>query len=281
VTQEVLVSTDWLSRHLQDDTVRVLDICSMPENKRYREGHVPGAAWAYWKSVCWHATDREMISSEEMARILGGMGVGPDTTLVLCGDPVQFGAYAFWAFTMAGHRKLRLLDGGRKKWLAEGRPLSAQVPGWAPVNYPVPPAGQCESRVGRRNVRERLGDPNRLLLDVRSSEEYKGERVIDYSFSFDHGAERKGRIPGSVHLYYKNLLNEDESFRSPDALRQLLDAVGAAPDKVKDIVCYCRLSHRATLAWVAMTRILDYPCVKVYDGSWTEWGSIVGYPIEI
>lgn len=280
MTPDILVSTAWLAEHLHDPDLRILEISSVPDDKKYREGHIPGAAWAFWKSVCWHETDRELISSEAMARMLGGMGIGPDTTLVLCGDPVQFGTYAFWAYTMAGHRNLRLLDGGRKKWLAEGRPLSTEIPAPAAADYPAPPAGDAGSRVGRRNVRDHLGDSSRLLLDVRSPEEYKGERVIDYSFGFDHGAERKGHIPGAVHLYYKDLLNEDESFLPAEEIRRKLAAVGAVPDKVNEVVCYCRLSHRATLAWVAMTRILDFPQVKVYDGSWTEWGSIVGYPVE-
>ena len=277
---DTLVSTDWLEAHLQDSNVRVLEICSVPDDTKYREGHIPGAIWAFWKRVCWHETDRELISPEAMAQLLGGMGIGPDTTLVLCGDPVQFGTYAFWAYTMSGHRNLRLLDGGRKKWLAERRPLSTEMPRLAAVDYPAPPAGESASRVGRRDVREQLGNPDRLLLDVRSPEEYSGERVIDYSFGFDHGAERKGHIPGAVHLYFKDLLNEDESFLPAQEMRRKLASVGAISDQVNEVVCYCRLSHRATLAWVAMTRILDFQQVKVYDGSWTEWGSIVGYPVE-
>jgi thiosulfate/3-mercaptopyruvate sulfurtransferase len=179
---------------------------------------------------------------------------------------------------MAGHEDLRVLDGARTKWLAEDRPMTTEVVEFPAVDY-VPRPGSNRMRVGRENVREHLGDPHRFLLDVRSPEEYSGERVMEHG-KFDHGAERGGRIPGAAHLYFKALLNADDSFKSPDKLRETLSAVGADPQRVEEIVCYCRLSHRASLAWMAMTYVLDYPDVKIYDGSWTEWGSIVGYPVE-
>jgi thiosulfate/3-mercaptopyruvate sulfurtransferase len=214
-----------------------------------------------------------------MAQLFGRMGIGPQSTLVLYGDPVQYGSYGYWAFTMAGHKKLRLLDGGRRKWVLEGRPMSRNVPKFPRVEYPTP-TGTSAMRVGRRNIRDNLGDSKRLLLDLRSPEEYTGKRVSEYSFTVDHGAERTGRIPGAVHLYFKELLNEDDSFKSPEELRHVLAGAGIAPEKFDDVVCYCRLSHRATIAWIALTNILGHPNIKIYDGSWTEWGSIVGYPIE-
>jgi thiosulfate/3-mercaptopyruvate sulfurtransferase len=180
---------------------------------------------------------------------------------------------------MAGHANLRLLDGGRRKWIMEGRPLSRDVPHFPAVAYPTP-VGAASMRIGRDNVRDHLREPRRLLLDQRSPEEYSGERVSDYSFAVDHGAERSGRIPGAVHLYFKELLNEDDSFKSPEQIRAVLAKAGIAPEKFDDIVCYCRLSHRATIAWLALSQILGLPNVKIYDGSWTEWGSIVGFPIE-
>ena len=274
-----LVSTDWLENHLADPDLRILEIGSSVDDKPYREGHVPGAAWVYWKAACWHPTDREFVTPEAMARMLGAMGISPGSTLVLYGDPVQYGSYAYWAFTMAGHANLRMLDGGRKKWLAEARPLSQTVPSFAAIDYPVP-VGNGAMRVGRRNVRENLKRPQRLLLDVRSPEEYTGKRVMDYSSAFDHGAERFGRIPGAVHLYFRELLNEDDTLKSPDELRRVLAFAGIAPDKFEEVVCYCRLSHRATMAWVALTHVLGHQHIKIYDGSWTEWGSIIGYPIE-
>ena len=274
-----LVSTAWLEQHLAEPDLRVIEICNLRDDKTYHEGHIPGAMWLYWKSACWHETDREFVSPAAMARLFGGMGIGPRSTVVLYGDPVQYGSYAFWAFTMAGHANLRLLDGGRRKWVMEGRPMSRTVPRFPAVAYPEPTA-TSSMRVGRDNVRDHLADPRRLLLDVRSPEEYTGKRVSEYSFTVDHGAERTGRIPGAVHLYFKELLNEDNSFKSPDQLRGVLAAAGVTPEKFDDVVCYCRLSHRATMAWIALSQILGYGNVKIYDGSWTEWGSIVGYPIE-
>jgi thiosulfate/3-mercaptopyruvate sulfurtransferase len=275
-----LVSSDWLAARLDDPDLRIVEVCSLNDDKTYRTGHIPGALWLYWKSACWHETDRDFISPEAMAKLFGGLGIGPQSTIVLYGDPVQFGSYAFWAFTMAGHVNLRLLDGGRKKWILEGRPLSQTVPHFPAVAYPAPPAGPSSMRIGRDNVRDHLHQPGRLLLDLRSPEEYSGERVSDYSFKVDHGAERNGRIPGAIHLYFRKLLNENDSLRSPEQLASVLTAAGIAPEKFDEVVCYCRLSHRATIGWIALSQILGHKDVKIYDGSWTEWGSIVGFPIE-
>lgn len=279
MSQSPLVSPAWLAEHLDDPSIRILEVCSVPDNATYAKGHIPGAQWVYWKTACWHESDRELISPADMARQLGAMGIGPNDTLVLYGDPVQHGTYAFWAYTMAGHSRLKVLDGSRKRWIAENRPMTTEIRTFAPVVYPAS-EGTSVMRVGRRNVLNNLKKPERLLIDVRAPEEYEGKRVIDYSFHFDHGAERTGRIPGARHLYFRELVNADDSFKSPAELRAILAKVGATPDAHDDVVVYCRLSHRATLAWFAMSHLAGLDNVKVYDGSWTEWGSIVGYPIE-
>jgi len=274
-----LVSNDWLQDHLADPDLRIVEVCSLRDDKTYHEGHIPGAMWLYWKTSCWHESNREFVTPAAMAKLFGGMGIGPQSTVVLYGDPVQYGSYAFWAFTMAGHKNLHLLDGGRRKWIGEKRPLSRNVPRFPAVEYPEP-KGTSAMRVGRRDVRDKLGQPRRLILDVRSPEEYTGKRVSEYTFPVDHGAERTGRIPGAVHLYFKEFLNEDDSFKSPDQISHVLAAAGVTPENFDDVVCYCRLSHRATIVWIALSEILGHQKVKIYDGSWTEWGSIVGYPIE-
>jgi thiosulfate/3-mercaptopyruvate sulfurtransferase len=272
-----LVSGAWLAAHLDDHDLRILEVSATPDDAEYRQGHIPGALRWYWKDALWHATDREFPSPQEMASRLGQSGVAPDTTLVVYGSPVQYGTYAFWVLTMAGHRDLRLLDGSRKRWIADGRPFSTDIPTYAPVDYPagIP---DLASRVGREDVRSRLGQPGRILLDVRSPEEYRGERVSPPP-GFDHGAERKGHIPGAVHLHFRDFLHDDDTFKSPQQLRARLREVGIGPETEAEIVTYCRLSHRATLVWFALSYILGYRRVRVYDGSWTEWGSIVGFPI--
>jgi thiosulfate/3-mercaptopyruvate sulfurtransferase len=273
------VTTAWLEAHLGDADLRILEVCNIRNDKAYREGHIPGAQRLYWKTACWHETDRDFITPAAMAKLFGSLGIGPRTTVIIYGDPVQFGSYAYWTYAMAGHANLKLLDGGRRKWLLEKRPLSRDVPSFAPVDYPAP-RGAAPMRIGRDDMRAHLGDPRRLLIDVRSPEEYSGDRVSDYSFAVDHGAERAGRIPGAKHLYFRELLNDDDSFKSPDELRRVLAAHGLTPDAFDEIVCYCRLSHRATIAWLALGAALGHRDVKIYDGSWTEWGSIVGFPIE-
>jgi thiosulfate/3-mercaptopyruvate sulfurtransferase len=276
---ETLVSTDWLEQHLDDDDLRLIEISSTVDDAAYHQGgHIPGAAWFFWKDICWHPTDRQFITPEALAERLGAIGVGPKTTVVLYGDPVQYGTYAYWAFTMAGHANLKILDGTRTKWTQEGRPLSKDIPEFSVVDYP-PGKGDASMRLGRDDIRDNLGRPGRFLLDVRSPEEYSGERVMEAP-KFDHGAERGGRIPGAQHLFFKELLNDDDTYKSPDELFAILEGVGATPDNADEIVVYCRLSHRATFTWVAMTRILGFENVKIYDGSWTEWGSIVGFPVE-
>ncbi len=276
--QPMLVPAAWLMERLGDPGIRVIEVASRNDDARYRAGHIPGAVWWYWKAALWHETDRELSTPQGMGRRLAQVGVTPDTTLVLYGDPVQYGAYAFWVLTMCGHRDLRLLDGAKVRWAAEGRPLSTEAIQPAAAMYDAVWAADASVRIGRDEVRAGLGRPDRLLLDARSPEEYRGLRVMPPPF-FDHGAERTGRIPGAVHLYFRELLNEDDTFKSPQALRELLESRGASPDR-GDIVCYCRLSHRATLVWLAMRYLLGYRNVRVYDGSWTEWGSIVGFPIE-
>ncbi len=274
-----LVSTVWLADHLGDADIRLLEICSTPDLAVYTKGHIPGAQGVYWKTACWHETDREFISPAAMAKQLGALGIGPGHTLVLYGDPVQYGTYAYWAFTMAGHPTIKVVDGSRKRWLAEGRAMTTDTVERAPLAYPVP-TGDSSMRVGRRDVRDKLKAPGRILLDVRSDEEFTGKRVIEYSSAFDHGAERFGRIPGAVNMYFRQIANDDDTYKSAADIAAALARAGIPAGTKDEIVVYCRLSHRATFVWFAMTHILGMTNVKIYDGSWTEWGSIVGYPIE-
>ncbi len=279
MTVSTFVSAAWLADNIDDPNLRVIAIGSSKDDSLYTAGHVPGAIWLNWKTACWHETDRQFVTPEAMAALFGRLGIDPGSKIVLYGEPIQYGSYAYWAFTMAGHQNLRLLDGGRKKWSADGYPISQDIPRHSATRYPVS-TGDQSMRVGRRDVRNHIGEPQRLLLDVRSAEEYSGERVIEYAAGFDHGAERGGHIPGAQNIYYREFLNEDDTIKSADEIRASLKKAGIDPFAYDEVVCYCRLSHRATMAWIALSRVLGHPNVKIYDGSWTEWGSIVGFPIE-
>ena len=278
-TSPKLVSPSWLLERLDDPAITVLEISSDPEAKAYLKGHVPGAIFSFWKDLLWHETDREFVSSSELSSRLGEIGVSTDSTLVICGDPVQYGTYALWVMTMAGVKDVRILDGSRTRWINDGNPLETEGISREPINNgSLDPS--IATRIGRDEVLQKINNPDTVLLDVRSPEEYRGERVSPPG-GFDHGAERKGRIPGAVHLFFRELLNDDDTFISKEKLERKFSEVGVKKSSEKDIVSYCRLSHRATLSWFAMSEILGIEKAQIYDGSWTEWGSIVRFPIEL
>jgi thiosulfate/3-mercaptopyruvate sulfurtransferase len=277
---ECLVEPDWLAARLEDPDLRLVEIQWMtPES--YEAGHIPGAQGWAWKDWLWDPLSREFPTPADFARRCVAAGIGNEDTVVFYSEQVQFGCYAWWVFTLLGHRDVRLLNGSKRRWTLEGRTLTTELPRITPASYAPPAARRDDMRVGRDEMLSLLpafaaGDET-VLLDHRTPEEFSGARV-NTTGQPDHGAERGGRIPGARHLYYEEFLNDDHSFRSPEELTQLLAERGATPDT--DIVSYCRLSHRATLAWFVMTRILGWTRVRCYDGSWTEWGSMVGMPVE-
>lgn len=273
-----LVSTGWLENHLDDPSVVVVEVSADPAGvAAYEAGHVPGSHFAYWKDLLWHDTDRDFASPAAIATRLARLGVSNGETIALVGDPVQFSTYAYFVLTMSGlHANVVHVDGGREKWVAEGRPLSTAVAVPAPGHLDAGPGDQSR-RIGRDEVRAGLEDPRRLVIDVRSPEEYSGKRVSPPHFEFDYGAERTGRIPGARHLYYTDLMGDDGAYLPVEELRARFRDL---PVEDSDVVLYCRLSHRATSVWFALEHLLGVEGVRVYDGSWTEWGTIVGYPIE-
>ena len=274
-----LVDPAWLHRRRNDPAVKLIEIAGMnqDEMQAYKAGHVPGAVCWKWKEMLWDPLRRDFPSPGDFARRCGEAGIGNDTTVVFYGEGVQFGFYAWWTFRYCGHRKVKMLDGARYRWAAEGRPLTIEEPPpAAPVTYA--PAKRVERmRVLRDKLFKVLRDNAALLLDGRSPEEYRGERVGGPEGP-DVGALRYGRIPGAKHLYFEELLDTNKAFKPAAELQQLVAARGADPGK--DIITYCRMSHRATVLYFALTELLGFKKVKIYDGSWTEWGNLVGVPVE-
>lgn len=276
-----LVSTAWLARRLGDLSVRVAEIAPEPRKLDYREGHIPGALGWYWKDYLWDPLAREFPSPQQAAARLAAQGIGEETTLVLYSARVQFAVYGYWVLShLCGHPDTRILDGGRGKWLAEGRPVSDAEPAVALASRrPARPDRDDSTRIGRDALLSRLHRPGTVILDARSAEEYAGRRVKPAPGP-DHGAQRAGHIPQAVHLPASSLLGPDGCVRPTAELDHLFRAVGAAPDQADEVITYCRLGHRASLAWFTMTHLLGWLHARVYDGSWTEWGSCVGMPVE-
>ena len=277
-TNDALVSAAWLSEHLNDPSVRIVEIAGtgQEEKQKYTAGHIPGAVCWWWKDALWDSNMRDFPTRAAFARLCAEHGIGNDTTVVFYGEGIQFGVYAWWTYTYCGHDKAVVLEGGRYRWVKEGRELTQEVPTFPHAHY-EPRERRDEMRVGYRYVLEGLERSGRVLLDGRSPQEYEGTRV-NTPEGPDVGAVRYGRIPGARPIYFERLLNEDKTFRSLPELRSLFESAGAKPDG--ETIAYCRMSHRATVLYFAMTRLLGYTDVKVYDGSWTEWGNMVGVPVE-
>lgn len=274
-----LVDPSWLAAHRDDPDVCLIEIAGIGQEnlQAYSTGHVPDAHPWKWKDMLWESHKRDFPSPQEFARRLGAAGIGNDTTVVFYGEGVQFGVYAWWVLRYCGHEDVRILDGARTRWAEEGRPLVTEVPAARPPKVYRPVARVERMRILRDDVLHFLGQPRTLILDGRSPEEYRGERV-GAPGDPDVGAMCYGRIPGARNLYFTDLLTANLSFRSREELDSVAKASGMAPDK--DVILYCRLSHRATVLYFAFTQLLGFDNVKVYDGSWTEWGNIVGLPIE-
>ena len=276
----VLVDSAWLNDRLDDPKLCLIEIAGNGQEQlqAYKAGHISGAhAWR-WKEWLWDDRLRDFPSPQLFAERMGRAGIGNDTTVVLYGEDVQFGIYAWWVFRMCGHDNVHLLDGARYHWKAEGRPLVTEPPPpRAAVAYR--PLGKRDdaSRILRDELLARLGEAQLVILDARSREEYRGE-LVSPPGSPNVGAERLGRIPGAQHLYFHELLTPVKRFRSAAELRSLFESRGVGPDR--EVVAYCRLSHRASVLYFAMTELLGMRNVRVYDGSWTEWGNLVGAPIE-
>jgi thiosulfate/3-mercaptopyruvate sulfurtransferase len=242
---------------------------------------IPGARTVWWKDLAWHPLERELASAEEVSERLFALGAGQGSRIVLAGEPTQFAAYVLWALRVRGYTDIAYLDGGLEAWRASGLSVADTVQRTAPTTpLPVPEATEAHERlrIGRDDVRLLLGRDDVAILDFRTPEEYSGARVSGPNAPIDHGAERHGRIPGAKHLFFRDLLDEHGRLRDRAELHRIVDErLGGKPDL---IINYCRLSHRASLGWIALSEVLGYDNVRVYDGSWTEWGSIVGFPIE-
>jgi thiosulfate/3-mercaptopyruvate sulfurtransferase len=274
-----LVSPAWLLANGGNPNLRLIEIAGLGQDDMaaYKAGHVPGAVCWKWKEMLWDSHMRDFPDRDEFARRMGQAGIGNDTTVVVYGEGIQFGIYAWWALRYCGHRDVRVLDGGRYRWQAEGHALTQEVPPAAPpVTYR--PTGRDESmRIMRDDVLAAVRAGDTAILDARSPEEYRGERVGGPGGP-DVGAVRYGRIPGARHFYYLEVFDDTKSFRALDELMSEVRTRGVGPDD--EIIAYCRMSHRATVIYFTLTELLGFEKVRVYDGSWTEWGNLVGMPIE-
>jgi thiosulfate/3-mercaptopyruvate sulfurtransferase len=275
---QALVDPDWLESRLGDPKLRIIAL-NWTDSKSFDAGHIPGAVYWDWKDMLWDPLTRDFADAETFAMRCAAAGIANDTTVVFYGDPgIQFGTYGWWVFKYCGHKDARVLNGSRFRWEREGRPMTAARSKIEATAYtPNAAPAVAHMRAMRDDVLAAIDREDTVILDHRSPEEYRGE-LLSPPGTPNYGAERLGRIPGAKHLYFEDLLGEDKSFKPVEEIRALLQERGATPDK--NIILYCRLSHRATLAYFVMTELLGYMNVRSYDGSWTEWGSAVGVPIE-
>jgi len=275
VHPEVLVSTDWVAEHANDPNVRVVE--SDEDVLLYEVGHVPGAIKVDWHSELQHQVVRDYIDKEAFATLVGGKGIGNHHTVVFYGDRNNWWAcYALWVFKMYGHQDCRIMNGGRQKWIDEGRTLTQERPNYPAVTYTAS-GPDLSIRAFRQEVADHIG-AHKPLIDVRSPGEYSGEllHMPDYP---QEGALRGGHIPGAASVPWGQSVAPNGAFKNADELKALYE--GRAGLKTQDdVVVYCRIGERSSHTWFVLTYLLGYPRVRNYDGSWTEWGNLVGAPIE-
>ncbi|MDR5700418.1 sulfurtransferase [Agromyces aerolatus] len=270
---ERLVSTEWLAERLGRPGLVVVE--SDEDVLLYETGHIPGAVKIDWHLDLNDPVVRDYVDAEQFAALLGSKGIARDTTVVIYGDKNNWwAAYALWVFTLFGHEDVRLLDGGRDLWIAEGRPLTTEPPEVTPVEYPVVARDDATIRAFKEDVLAHLGNP---LIDVRSPEEYSGERTTAPAYP-EEGALRAGHIPTAASVPWGRAAAADGTFKSRDELDAIYRGEAGLADG-DDIVAYCRIGERSSHTWFVLTHLLGFEGVRNYDGSWTEWGSAVRVPI--
>ena len=272
---EFLVETVWVSDHLTDPKVRIIE--SDEDPLLYRAGHIPGAAQVDWFSTLQHPLRRDFLSREKFEQVASDLGINGDTTVVFYGDKSNwFACYALWLFQYYGHQSVRIMNGGRMKWEQEKRPFTKDVPSYKATQYSAREPDRT-IRAFRDDVFAQLGT-QQPLVDVRSPKEYSGELLSMPNYP-QEGATRGGHIPGAVSIPWAQAVNEaDSTFKSADDLKALYEGKGVKPSG--HVIAYCRIGERSSLTWFVLKYLLGYPNVRNYDGSWTEWGNLVNAPIE-
>jgi thiosulfate/3-mercaptopyruvate sulfurtransferase len=272
---EVLVDTHWVANHLNDPMIRLVEVDV--DTTAYETGHIQGAIGWNWRTDTQQPVRRDIPSKTEIEELLGRSGISNTTTVVVYGDNNNwFATYAFWLLKLYGHTDVRVMNGGRKKWVDENRPLTTDVPSVPRVSYRAAEPN-ANIRGLRDQVFENLGRAGRTLVDVRSPMEYSGELLAPENLP-QEGAQRGGHIPGAANIPWGMAVREDGTFKSWEDLSSLYSSKGVTPDT--SVIAYCRIGERSSHTWFVLSYLLGYPNVRNYDGSWTEWGSLIGAPIE-
>jgi thiosulfate/3-mercaptopyruvate sulfurtransferase len=272
---EVLVSTEWAAAHLNDPKVRLVEVDV--DTSSYAQGHIPGAVGWNWQTQLQDNVRRDLITKEALEKLLGDSGVSNDTSVLLYGDNNNwFAAYAFWQLKYYGHKDVRLINGGRKKWLEEKRELSTDAAKVTPASYKA--TGPDESLRARKDEVLSIADKKKAgqLVDVRSVDEFTGKIIAPPGMT--ETAQRAGHIPTAANIPWAQAANEDGTFKSADALKALYQGKGVTGGG--EVIAYCRIGERSSHTWFALKYLIGYDNVKNYDGSWTEWGNLIGAPIE-
>ena len=271
---EMLVDTAWVAAHSSDPNVRLVEVDV--DTAAYEEGHIPGAiAWNWTTELC-DTVQRDIIPKDAFEQLMMGSGVGNDTQVILYGDNNNwFAAWALWQMKIYGHQDVRLMNGGRKKWVAEGRELTKQVPEITQTTYKAQ-TPDLSLRAFRPEVQQAMANKAAALVDVRSPKEYTGEILAPPGLP--ETCQRGGHIPGAKSIPWGEACNEDGTFKSANELQALYQGRGITADR--PVVAYCRIGERSSHTWFVLKYLLGYPNVKNYDGSWTEWGNLVRAPVE-